>query len=132
VITRAGLVRFWIGTVLIVLCTVVALGAARTAADEPLPWLIAIGAGLVGLALCVGLWRRRVAQEPDAMRVDLPRYEPVSVIVAIGLLADLLFVAVELYNLTSAHRLDTFWVWPPMVILFVGFLLVFSLGDYAP
>lgn len=131
-ITRAGLVRFWIGTVLIFLCTVITLGAARTAAHEPLPWLIAIGAGLVCLALCIGLWRRRVAQEPDAMRVDLPRYEPVSVIVMIFLIADLVFVAVELYKLVPAHRLDAVWVWPPVVIILAGIALVFSLGDYAP
>ncbi len=131
-ITTAGLVRFWIGTGLILLCTVISLGLTRTASAEPLPWPIALGAGLVCLALCVSLWRRRVFLEPDAMRVDLPRYDVVSVVVAIGLLADLGFVAFELNALISAHRLDEFWGWTPVVILFIGFTLVFSLGDYAP
>jgi hypothetical protein len=38
----------------------------------------------------------------------------------------------ELHNLTSAHRLDAFRMWTPLVIIIVGFGLVFSLGDYAP
>lgn len=131
-ITTAGLVRFWIGTVLVVVGTVVTLGPARTASGEPAPWWVAVGAAAVCLVSCLALYARRVADEPDAMRTDLPAYEPVSVLVGLVLYADVGVVAVHLQQAVAAGQLDGFWAWPSPVIVFVGVALVFSLGDYPP
>jgi hypothetical protein len=67
---------------------------------------MALGHDSVEFDRATTIIRRARQNRANAMRVDLPCYDVVSVFVAIGLLADLGFVAFELYPLISAHRLD--------------------------
>jgi hypothetical protein len=102
------------GTVLMVAGLTTVLWVSRSALHQPVPWLVAIGAGLGALLLCVVLLASRSLSWPFA----------IDVLVALGLGVGVLF------SLLEVTRLGGFWLWVLFGLEVLAFGLIYSLGDY--
>lgn len=120
VITEDGLIRFWLGTVLLLCCSTPALWVARSYLDGSVPWLMALGVGAGSVALCVLLLVNRSADGPYIG----------DLVVAAGLLCAGLFVLSTVTAAAAKAGAGNFWLFVVGSVELLGFALVFSLGDY--
>ena len=120
VITADGVLRFAIGTVLTFVSLTTALWMARAHLHHRPTWLVAVGVGIGAVLLCLGLLANRSALGPFI--VDL--------LVAAGLIAGGLFAVSEVAAMAHQTPGKDVFAWALVFADAVGFLLVYSIGNY--
>lgn len=120
VITVDGVVRFVIGTVLTFVSLTTSLWIARAHLHHRPTWLVAVGVGLGAVLLCLGLLANRSSLGPFAL----------DLLVAAGLIAAGLFALKEVAAMAHQTAGKDVFSWSLLVVDAIGFLLVYSLGNY--
>lgn len=115
-ITLGGLIRFWCGAVLIGVSGTVMFGMVLAQHHRPHAWLIAAGAGTGCLLLCLLLLVSRVSDWPQP--TELPTYA--------GLIGGVFYGLVK----AGLDRTTSGWLIVPIAAYILGFILIYSLGDY--
>ncbi|MGP4010597.1 peptidoglycan recognition protein family protein [Streptomyces sp. 4N124] len=126
-ITRSGLVCFWIGAVLILSCTTASLWVAETQLGRYPTWQVAVGFGVGSFVLCLILLANRYRGQRQLMAGVWHSISLIDVTVMLALLANWGFVALQL---VGEH--GRAWHAVPIGLYFVGIALIYMLGDYPP
>ncbi|MEV1081624.1 hypothetical protein AB0I98_25825 [Streptomyces sp. NPDC050211] len=126
-ITRSGLVRFWIGAVLIPICTTASLWVAQTQLGRYPTWQVAVGFGVGSFVLCLILLANRYRGQRQLMAGVWHSISLIDVTVLLALLANWFFVV---FQLTEDH--DRAWHAVPIGLYFLGITFIYMLGDYPP
>ncbi|GHH05023.1 hypothetical protein [Streptomyces lanatus] len=124
-ITRSGLVCFWIGTLLIPSCTTVSLWVSGTRLGRYPTWQVALGFGVGSFVLCLVLLANRYRGQRQLMAGLWRTISLIDVCVMIALFANWLFIGREL---GADETLD--WNVVPIGLCFAGIALIYMLGDY--
>ncbi|WP_427885046.1 hypothetical protein ACQHIV_22970 [Kribbella sp. GL6] len=120
VITADGVFRFALGTFLTFASLTTALWIARTHLHHRPTWPVAVGTGLGAALLCLGLLWNRSWFGP--FFVDL--------LIAAGLIVAGVFALKEVGESAKQTPGSHLFLWILLGADFVGFLLVYSLGNY--
>jgi hypothetical protein len=120
VITADGVVRFVIGTALTFSSLTTSLWISRAHLHHRPTWLVAVGVGIGAVLLCLVLLWNRSSFGPHIL----------DLLVAAGLIAAGLFVVKEVAAMAQQTAGHDVFLWVLVGVDVLGFLLVYSLGNY--